>query len=90
MSLNARCYCDKCGSTYSLHTSETKLLPGMIIGKGGRIKIKNILRTWADWVEHLATHCPNCRYSRIPPDCLKDYNKKYKLYLEMNSIDDED
>ena len=84
MSLNARCYCDKCGNTYSLFTSETKLLPGMVVGKGGRITKKPYLKTWVDWVEHIATHCPDCRYRRIPPDCLKDHEKQQKLYNKFN------
>lgn len=89
MSLNARCYCNNCYCTYSLFSSETKLLPGMVIGKGGKIKKKEVLKTWSDWVEHIATHCPDCRYQRIPPDCLKDYERQHKLYLEMNSVNDD-
>lgn len=90
MSLNARCYCDKCGNTYSLFTSETKLLPGMLVGKGGRMHKKQFLKTWVDWVEHIATHCPDCRYRRIPPDCLKDYEKQQKLYYKFNPPENDD
>ena len=90
MSLNARCYCDKCSNTYSLFTSETKLLPGMIVGKGGKIQKKQFLKTWIDWVEHIATHCPDCRFRRIPPDCLKDHEKQQKLYYKLNPPENDD
>jgi hypothetical protein len=84
MSLNSRCQCDKCGCTFSLFKEETKLLPNMLISTHGKLKAKKILKTWTDWVEHLATHCQNCRIRIIPPDCLKDYDRK-KLQYEQSS-----
>lgn len=75
MSLNARCQCLKCGITYSIFPDEIKLLPDIKIGHKN-IKPKKILYSWQDWVEHLITNCPNCRLSRIPPECLKDYERR--------------
>lgn len=90
MSLNSRCYCNKCGTTYSLFSYEMKILPGMVIGKGGKIKQKTILKTWVDWIEHIATNCPNCRYRRIPPDCIIDYEKLKNIYIKSNEVDPDD
>lgn len=76
MSLNSRCQCSKCGCTFSLFSDETKLLPGMKIAPSGRFLPKKILYTWVDWVEHLATHCPDCRIRVIPKACELDYQKQ--------------
>jgi len=84
MSLNSRCRCNKCGGTFSLFKEETKLLPNMKLSSTGQIKPKIILKTWVDWVEHLATHCPSCRIRIIPPDCLKDFERK-KLQHESKN-----
>ena len=83
MSLNSRCQCDKCGCTYSLFKEETKLLPNMKLASNGKITSKKILKSWVDWVEHIATNCPNCRIRIIPPDCLSDYERK-KLQHESS------
>lgn len=80
MSLNSRCQCHKCGCTYSLFNEETKLLPNMKLANNSKITSKKILKSWVDWVEHLATNCPNCRIRLIPPDCLSDYEKKRIQY----------
>ena len=76
MSLNSRCQCQKCGCTFSLFTEEMKLLPTMKIGS---LQPKKILKTWTDWVAHIATHCPDCRIRFIPKDCLDDYEKHKNL-----------
>ena len=57
-----------------------KLLPTMKVGFRGNIIPKKVLYTWADWVEHLATHCPECRYSRPPRDCVRDLEKHATAY----------
>ena len=79
MSLNSRAKCSKCGGTYSVFTSETKILPGMKLGNANK-ENKKILKTWEDWVLHILNNCPNCRIRIIPPDCLKDYELKKKLH----------
>jgi len=89
MSLNSRCYCESCGSTYSLFTNETKILPGMKIGKFGRLRSKEYLRSWTDWVEHLATNCPNCRLAEPPVVCVEDYKKLLSNYEKDNQVDDD-
>jgi hypothetical protein len=89
MSLNSRCSCESCGNIYSLFSYETKLLPGMKIGRSGKIRSKEVLRTWTDWVEHLASFCPDCRYKIIPSECIKDYDTLYKSYVEKNQVEDE-
>jgi hypothetical protein len=55
-------------------------LPNMQLSTNGKIKSKKILKTWVDWVEHLATHCQNCRIRNTPPDCINDYNRKKLQY----------
>lgn len=80
MSLNSRGQCMRCGATFSIFNEELKLLPTMKIGQNGRLNPKKILKTWTDWVEHLATHCPDCRIRVIPPECLQDYEQKKKTY----------
>ena len=80
MSINSRGQCLKCGSTFSIFTDELKILPGMKIGDNGRLNPKKILKTWTDWVEHAASHCPDCRIRVIPPDCLQDYERKKRIY----------
>ena len=75
MSLNARCQCHKCGCTYSVFPDEIKLLPSVKISQK-IINPKKIMYTWQDWVEHIITNCPDCRIKRIPPECLKDYERR--------------
>lgn len=53
-----------------------KLLPSMKIAS---LQPKKILKTWTDWVAHIATHCPDCRIRFIPKDCLDDYEKHKNL-----------
>ncbi len=52
----------------------------MKIAYNGKLKSKKILKTWADWVEHLASNCPACRIRIIPPECLLDYDRKKSQY----------
>lgn len=77
---NSRCRCVKCYCSYSLFEDEMKLLPTMRVGANGNIKKKVVLTTWVDWVEHIATHCPECRYSRPPKDCVNDLEQMAKQY----------
>ncbi len=84
--LNSRCRCEKCGNTFSLFNDETKLLPNMKLNSvNGKIVTKKFLKTWTDWVEHLANNCPDCRIRVIPPDCLKDYNRKKEEYEKISN-----
>jgi len=44
------------------------------IGKDGTIEEKT-LKTWADWIMHVFTHCPKCRLQSPPQKCIDNYNK---------------
>ena len=70
----AACVCVKCYSTYMVLDQELEL------PMNDRMQLdpkpKKVLVTWEDWIEHLITHCPNCRFSRPPRSCVQDLQRR--------------
>lgn len=65
-------YCEECGDSFFL--GDEMYYP---MGKRSfRIaKPKRELKTWEDWLIHIASHCEKCRLQDIPEKCQQDYNK---------------
>jgi len=76
------CFCVKCGTQFFIKDDKTGdhillLLPTM------RTQSQRVLVTWADWIKHLSTHCPDCRYEMPPSQCIADLNHKVAEYKAM-------
>ncbi len=65
--------CEKCYTNYIIDISEIAILPNMRVLHDHQ-KIPKVMSKWAHWVAHVSTHCPDCRLSEIPIDCLRDWD----------------
>lgn len=68
------CQCVRCGVPYYTRGDETAILPSMRPSRK-ELRPGDPLRTWLDWVWHIQTHCPDCRFAVPPPECRKDLEK---------------
>lgn len=67
------CICKSCNSTYYCkdelyifaHKNNMRL-----------IRNKQTPITWQDWLEHISSHCDDCRLKIIPSSCLQDYENQ--------------
>jgi hypothetical protein len=79
------CYCQECGSSFYVKGDEVAVLPSMQPTRGWRKG--DPLTTWADWVMHVQTHCPDCRIIVPPPDCINDLHAHVKACLHVKPED---
>ena len=84
MPIVSRAVCVQCNSTFTLHEEQMRLLPTMRVKRKKR-NADQMLHTWADWVEHVCTHCPNCRMERPPIDCVDDLTIHAQAYAQNHS-----
>lgn len=66
------CFCEKCGDRFyckdELYSPPTRNMFKIS-------NIKNVPRTWDEWLTHLSSHCEKCRLNDPPTSCLTDLNK---------------
>lgn len=72
--------CEECGKSFVVDLDSCKVLPNMNV----RIRKQNdeldLIESWADWVEYLSTHCPDCCYTKPPSQASNDWTEhKQKL-----------
>jgi len=67
--------CVVCLQSYILEDDEMYIPPNM---KVSRIERKNpYMRNWSDWIQHVQSHCPLCRY-----DCPKHIRDDLQNHLD--------
>ncbi len=80
------CVCENCYMTYFIDMDDCRLLPTMrarpYTAKEQRNKIDKPPKTWSDWVDHISTHCPDCRIQIIPQSCVGDLERHWKKHRE--------
>lgn len=82
------CHCIECGVSFCVKGDDVEVLPSMKPTKGW--KRGDPLTTWADWVMHVQTHCPDCRIIMPPPDCINDLHAHVATYRHSQPSDFEE
>ena len=68
--------CTVCNCTFSIYDDEIPILPTMNLNRLFNRKNTPItLNKWEDWIDHVISHCPECRFPNPPISCLLDYDK---------------
>jgi hypothetical protein len=67
--------CDTCGDTFTINLDEMVIIPGTHPMVRKQNQESKPIRSWADWVEHISTHCPTCRYPAPPIQALEDLER---------------
>ena len=66
--------CLRCRQSYLLNGDDMYAPPGLRLN-GPNVRPKAELTTWADWLQHISTFCPACRYSEPPRACQDDLRR---------------
>ena len=70
------CSCEKCGKIF--YSKDELYVP--VVKNGYKFsRPEKTLKTWEDWILHIATHCEECRLKEVPESCEADYLKYRKL-----------
>jgi hypothetical protein len=67
--------CAKCNNSYIINLDECKIFNNMKIKKNDQNSRDYPIKTWGDWVLHIQTYCPNCRYPAPPLHVVEDLEK---------------
>jgi hypothetical protein len=70
--------CEKCGESFIIDLSECQILPGMRPTNRKQDSDPRPIRTWVDWIDHVSTHCRNCRYPQPPLQAVGDLERYQK------------
>jgi len=79
------CKCVECGMSFYEKGYAVGVMPSMRPVK--KWQRGDPLTTWADWVMHIQTHCPDCRIVVPPPDCVNDLRAQLSEFRHANSQD---
>ena len=66
--------CEECGKEFHLVDEEIQVPPFIMLNVVPNRR--PYLTSWADWIEHVTSHCKNCRIMTPPQSCMNDYLKK--------------
>jgi hypothetical protein len=70
------CSCENCGKIF--YSKDELYVP--FVKNGYKFsRPEKTLKTWEDWILHIATHCEECRIKAVPESCETDYLKYRKL-----------
>ena len=69
--------CCKCGLSYVITHDEQGVIPNINLNflVKTQFKPKIVLATWSDWIEHIFSHCHECRYEQPPRACRQDFER---------------
>jgi hypothetical protein len=60
------CVCVDCNCSFTISLEDCKITKNMNVLPLRQNSPEKPIINMADWVEHISTHCPNCRYPAPP------------------------
>lgn len=64
--------CEDCGSSFIFSQEEMKLSAGMSPKNRKQNAPPRPIVKWEDWLLHLSTHCPECRFAQPPLQAVEN------------------
>lgn len=64
--------CEKCGNSFIIDLDNCKVFPGMHMRIRKQGEEPHPIDTWADWIDHISTYCPECRFPQPPTHAIED------------------